>query len=187
MSVLDLSFRDAGDLEIDGIIQLFRGFIDGDILMTFLNEVSTFETRRVICRTENVSYDEQIVPNDSLLFKFFNSSKILSLSKKILQTDKELKSMLCWTSIYRKDEFINPHMDRTGDIQLLLCLKNDGFGEHGLFCFETGYKARAIFLYPGDLIFFKAKEITHYTTPLIETDDKNAPLRIVAVSRQFFT
>ena len=94
--------------------------------------------------------------------------------------------MLCWTSIYQTNEYINPHKDTSGDLQILLCLQNDGFAENGLFCFRINDQEHKIFLHPGDLIYFKATDIEHYTTPLISTTENNFPIRIVAVARQFF-
>jgi hypothetical protein len=37
----------------------------------------------------------------------------------------------CWTLVYRLGEFINPHTDAAGDIQVLVCLQPPSAQAHG--------------------------------------------------------
>lgn len=169
-----------------GKVFLFKHFIDKDTINDLLQSSRPLQKRRVICKMPNVSYDEQLIEKGNDLYSFFSSDTITSYSREILKTNGALRSMSCWTSIYQKGEYINPHKDASGDIQILLCLQNDGFKENGLFCFRIYDQEHKIFLNPGDLIYFKATDIEHYTTPLISTAENNSPTRIVAVARQFF-
>ena len=168
-------------------VKLFRQFISAKDAAFFLDTAKSLSKRKVICKADNVSFSEQAIPPDHELHNFFSSKQILAISQELLNVQSTLKRMLCWTSIYQKHEFINPHKDVSGDLQLLLCLQNDGFKDQGLFCFQFENETHKIFLNPGDLLFFEATKIEHYTTPIFESETNPNPYRTVAVARQFFS
>ena len=87
-----------------------------------------------------------------------------------------------WMSIYREGEFITPHRDSDGLIQMLVCLESPRDASSGG---ALILGAQAVILAPGDAVVFKATEVEHYTTPLLATETDPDPARSVLVWKVF--
>lgn len=79
-----------------------------------------------------------------------------------LSKHRQISKLMCWTSIYAPGEFINPHRDRSGTIQLLVCLMNPQRGDCGDYLHLPGTR---LFLASGDAVAFEATTQEHFTTP----------------------
>ncbi|MGM7643448.1 hypothetical protein ACSVDM_00995 [Nocardia sp. JW2] len=91
-------------------------------------------------------------------------------------------SVMCWMSHYGVGEYIGPHRDRYGRVQLLVCLKTTNSIELGGSLVLAGTE---LFLAPGDAVIFEATELEHHTTPLLGSTDDPSPTRSVLVGRYY--
>jgi hypothetical protein len=145
--------------------------------------------RRVVCGIKEISWDEQQIPESNELFQFFRSDPVLSLIRACIASQASLINykMVCWTSRYSTNEYINPHRDAAGTIQLLLCLASCPQENGGVLMLKPDKGDSLSFcLTPGDALLFRATEIQHWTTPLRPSDNYPNPSRVVAVARYFF-
>ena len=149
---------------------------------------SKLPCKRVTCGNAGATWDEQRVPEDNQLFCFFTSDKIIELVRSVSNlrwsADSKIKCWV-WVSRYRANEYINPHKDSAGTIQMILCLKSVEKTIGGLLVLSQGDRYKMFSLCPGDAILFQATAIEHYTTPLIPSAEYPNPMRIVAVSRYY--
>lgn len=165
---------------------LCRGFARITQVKEFNVLLESITPRRVICGQENISWDEQIVPENSKLYNFFLKQMTQNKIEVFFERPIKIRSAFCWTSIYRENEYINKHKDKVGHCQAILCLRNDGNGSDGLLCLENSDSTiENIFLEPGDLVLFRASDTFHSTTPIHVRENCIHPVRTVAVCRYF--
>lgn len=143
--------------------------------------------RRVICGDQNISWSEQVVSNNQALFQFFNSAAVTDLVSAALGLNviEFQYGIQCWISRYKEGEYINPHRDRLGTVQLLLCLQSSEEENGGYLTLKQHNKENTFFLKSGDAILFEATSIEHFTTPLTRSKRCNNPSRVVAVARYY--
>ncbi len=91
--------------------------------------------------------------------------------------------LLCWISRYVDGEFINEHVDKAGDLQMILCLQAPPREHGGELRLEHGTERARFTLAPGDAVFFSATTVRHSTTPLRRSGSVPDPIRAVAVAR----
>lgn len=152
-------------------------------------EISTrsLPSRRVICGDPDISWAEQEIPEDHELHNVFSSQRVKRAAAALLNTNSSLRHLTCWVSRYRQGEYIGPHKDRAGTLQIVMSLNSTGEGTGGALNLLVEGERTALHLNPGDALFFRATSITHYTTPLIATARCPDPLRVVGVGRYFFS
>lgn len=146
-----------------------------------LRSTEPIPSRRVICHDEAVSWAEQTFERGHMAFDFFETQPVASLVCSLagkLCVDK----VVSWTSKYQKDEHIDPHRDRAGTIQLLVCLEAPELAAQGGALVVGATKLQ---LTPGDAVAFEATKLEHYTTPLLATKADPEPQRTVLVGRYF--
>jgi hypothetical protein len=172
--------------------QFHRGYFYAPSLISESNaklfEVSTrsLPTRRVICGDPNISWAEQEIPENHDVYAFFSSKPVRDAAAALLNTRSDLRHLTCWVSRYGQNEYIGPHKDRAGSIQIVLSLNDAGESSGGALNLLVEDETIALQFNPGDALFFKATSITHYTTPLIATAQCPDPVRVVAVGRYIF-
>lgn len=148
-----------------------------------LATTTTTPAREVICRDPRVSWLEQKFFSGMPVFELFRSATLLITD--VLE-GAAITQITSWSSVYSLGKYINPHTDRSGSIQLLICLEappeaNGGsLNLRGIDEVET-----SICLQPGDGILFEARKLLHWTTPLTATDAIPDPRRTVIVGRYF--
>jgi len=144
-------------------------------------EISTrsLPSRRVICGDPNVSWEEQEIPQNHALHDFFLSQPVRDTAAALLNISSPLRHFTGWISRYRQNEYIGPHQDRAGTLQIVLALDGTGGDNGGTLNLLIDGETIALRLNPGDALFFKATSITHYTTPLIATARCPDPVRVV--------
>jgi hypothetical protein len=163
------------------------GFISKEEAEQFYTETLDATARRVMCGIKDIEWDEQDIPPDKKTYEFFGSSRIEKLFSDTLPGDGHCTvNRICWISKYKENEFINPHKDSCGDIQLIVCLKNCEEENGGFLIVRDEAGENKIFLTAGDAVLFTASQLEHYTTPLKRSERYPYPERIVAVSRYFF-
>lgn len=146
---------------------------------------SGLKSRRVRCGVADITWDEQRVPPRHGLYKFFSSSPVISSIAALLgRSNREVRQLTCWVSRYCEGEYIAPHRDAEGTVQIVLSLQQS-VGASGGHLVLGDYDAQ-FRLRPGDAIIFRASSITHFTTPLVSTPVCPEPSRVVAVARYFF-
>lgn len=139
--------------------------------------------RRVICGIKDVSWDEQSFDPEHPAHQFFQQETIAELITSMAKLTT-IDQLACWTSVYGPGEYINPHCDKGGSIQLLVCLQAPASRLNGG---ELTVGNHTFFLTPGDAIAFEATKLVHHTTPLIATDGDPDPRRTVLVGRYFLS
>ncbi|WP_157552905.1 hypothetical protein [Nocardia uniformis] len=137
--------------------------------------------RRVRCGLENVSWEEQELVALDPGYDFFRHPKLIRLIQALVGP-VTINTLMCWTSHYGAGEYINPHRDRYGTVQLLVCLKSVRTQYQGGSLVIAGTE---LFLSAGDAVVFEATRIEHHTTPLFASAEDPSPSRIVLVGRYY--
>ena len=162
-------------------------FISATQAAEYFQQIDDLPSRQVNCGIESVSWDEQSVPPDHDLFRFFAGSQMVALMRALLQiADASQPQINCWISRYKVGEYINAHRDTAGTIQAILCLRAADQTKGGLLVLKPRGEDIVLALNPGDAIVFEATTIEHFTTPLTSSVDCPSPMRAVAVSRYSF-
>lgn len=97
-----------------------------------------------------------------------------------------LYNLEAWTHHYQLGEFIGPHTDIAGDIQVVIALQTAPPENGGTLFIQTANDEQGFDLAPGDGVIFKANQLTHYSTPLVSTASLSTPVRTVIVARYYF-
>ena len=152
-----------------------------DQAAALLATTESVQSRSVMCGDPHIRWDEQLFEAEHPAHQYFRRPKTVNLIH-ALTGSREVRQTVCWTSGYKVGEYINPHRDRAGSIQLLICLKAPHTPESGGALVINGQE---MFLTPGDAVALEASALEHYTTPLLATNDEPDPRRIVLVGRYF--
>lgn len=147
-----------------------------------LSTTQDVASKRVICGgISDVTWDEQNFGSLHPAYQFFHVDTVLDIVQAVsgLKTVRELR---CWTSGYGPGEYINPHRDKAGTVQLLVCLLAPSDPRNGGTLCVNGVE---LFLTPGEAVLFEATTLEHYTTPLIPSEEAPDPRRVVLVGRYF--
>lgn len=142
------------------------------------------EARRVNCHGGANTWQEQAIESGAL-HRCFEDAGTVDFLRLVLGTEMPLERLVCWTSRYREGEHINPHLDASGSVQVLLCLAACPLSNGGTLVVGESPTTR-LHLQPGDALVFKATDLLHATTPLRASPEVPEPLRVVAVGRYFF-
>jgi hypothetical protein len=161
-------------------------FISESHARSFDVSTRSLPSRRVICGDPNVSWTEQELLENHELYDFFLSSPVKDAVAALLNKNSGPRHVTCWVSRYRQNEYIGPHKDRAGTLQIVLSLNGTGEENGGALNLLVEGKTITLQFKPGDALFFRATSITHYTTPIIATMQCPDPRRVVGVGRYFF-
>lgn len=162
-------------------------FISAQQALSYWESIRRIPRRRVICGDRNITWMEQPIEQGTLLFDFFLSDGVLQKINDSVRTRNVARPrLMCWSSIYGAFEYIDPHMDTDGDLQIILCLKSVKKKLGGTLVLEFAGRRAEIHLSTGDAVLFKATKVLHHTTPLLPSKLVPNPERIVAVGRYFF-
>ena len=154
--------------------------------MSWLESLEPLPRKRVICGNREVSWEQQQVDKDHRLYEYFLSNEVVTFIRSLEQVSPDTTyRVMSWTSRYTVGEFINPHRDASGDIQLLICLKSVVPGCGGALILRPDEQERVFNLQPGDAVIFKASEILHYTKPIVNSEQDLNPERVVIVARYY--
>ncbi|KAF0847067.1 hypothetical protein [Nocardia caishijiensis] len=156
------------------------GLVRAERAARLLESTEGLARRRVECGLENVSWDEQELVVGDPGYEFCRSPRLTQLIRMLVGTT--VGPPVCWTSCYSVGEYINPHRDRGGTAQLLLCLKSPLTSSQGGSLILEGAE---LFLSPGDAVLFEATRLEHHTTPLVASEVDPAPTRTVLVARYY--
>jgi len=158
-------------------VVLYQSVLESVVIDEINTYFSLIEGRKVICGIENISWTEKEIKKEDPMFNYiFNSD--LREHFKYLSSFEADSFVKIWASIYNESEFINPHKDRSGNYQALLCIANTENKENGNLFLEIDRKNKEIHLEKGDMIFFDASKVRHYTTP---TKDKKTNRTTLAI------
>ncbi|NNH70432.1 2OG-Fe(II) oxygenase [Nocardia uniformis] len=157
------------------------GLIRPDDAAYLLESTEGNARRRVRCGLENVSWEEQELVAGDLSYEFCRHPELTRLIE-ALAGPVTIESLMCWASRYGAGEYINPHRDRYGTVQLLVCLKSVHSRHQGGALVVAGTE---LFLSAGDAVVFDATCLEHHTTPLVASAEQPTPLRVVLVGRYF--
>jgi hypothetical protein len=142
--------------------------------------------RRVICGIPGVSWDELSVERGHELYDFFSSEEVLNVLAKLLGLKRfNFARLTSWISSYRVGEYINPHRDRSGSIQVIVGLSALPEECGGTLILHPNENPATYFLGSGDCLIFEATSVEHCTSPILATPNYPEPRRIVAVARYF--
>lgn len=157
-------------------------FIDPSVTHRLYLESLKFNTRQTQAGKHGVEWTERSIELHSPIGHFFSQPSIVMLLGQFLETSNKIIRCHIWTSEYKHNEYINPHRDTHGTVQLLICLKNECAPESGILGMD--YKGERYYhnLNPGDAVLFKATKIRHWTSPAI-AKSKELPCRIVLIAR----
>lgn len=158
----------------------------GDVVR-IIEESLSWPKQSVYVRPEDgVTWLSQDVPRDSLLTAWFCSDQILQMIRAVSGIAFPLVRTESWINLYRAGEYISPHRDAAGTIQLLLSLVSPDSECGGIFSASIQGCNREFVLRPGDALLFEATSVEHYTTPLIPSASNPEPMRMNAVMRFYF-
>lgn len=157
------------------------GLIGPDQAAELLASTADVVSRRVECGVENVTWDEQQLGPGHAGYEFFLQPRLTDLVQTLTGLFA-IRKLMCWTSCYGVGEYINPHGDRYGTVQLLVCLKSARTAQQGGYLVVDGTE---LFLSAGDAVVFEATRLEHHTTPLIASAEEPTPTRVVLVGRYY--
>jgi hypothetical protein len=145
-----------------------------------------FSSRRVICGDALVSWTERGIEPSPPEAEFFLSAECLQEIVPFLgAAPSTFREVRCWTSEYGPGEYINPHVDKTGDVQMVLCVRATAQENGGALCVRYRSEDGRYHLMAGDAILFRATDVEHWTSPVVVTSDDPNPLRVVVCARYF--
>lgn len=163
-------------------------FVQPDYAAQLLAATQGVPSKRVVCGSEAVVYgiveaewDEQNFDSDHPAHQFYLTDEVVDFVQSVSGL-QAVSQLVCWTSCYRMGEYINPHCDSEGTVQLLVCLQAPPGPQNGGKLIVGGAE---LFLSPGDTVVFEATSLEHSTTPLIASEDEPDPRRVVLVGRYF--
>lgn len=164
----------------EGLVPL-PSFLDHSEAQALLGQTHNVPTRRVICHNVHISWEEQCFFSGHPAYAFYEQQAVVQLVGDAVGRSS-LNQLVVWSSKYQQDEYINPHCDSSGTVQLLTCLQAPSTKKQGG---ELIVGGRELNLQPGDAVLFRATELTHYTTPIRATAEEPNPRRTVLVGRYF--
>ena len=144
-----------------------------------------FSAHRVTCGDARVSWTERGIDSLSPEAEFFRSADCLQKVSPFLDGPATFREVRCWTSEYGLGEYINPHVDRAGDIQMVLCVRATAVDNGGSLCVRYCNEGESYHLTAGDAVLFRATDVEHWTVPLVPTPDDPHPERVVICARYF--
>jgi len=129
-----------------------------------------------------VSFGRQVIPEFHPV-RSLMTHRGLALVRSLFDAEFVAEQIRVWTSVYRLGEHIDRHRDRSGNVQLMVCLKNDAVqgGSTHFECLDG--EERVERLRPGDAVLFRAREIFHFTDPVEGPCEEASGVRCVAVGR----
>jgi predicted 2-oxoglutarate/Fe(II)-dependent dioxygenase YbiX len=142
--------------------------------------------KRVRCRDENVQFGEQNFDDEHPISRFFAADQLTRLAL-ALTGSQQLRRIQSWTLVYRVGEYIDPHTDAAGTIQVIVCLQAPAAHSNGgqlVLRPNTADEVR-LGLGAGDALVFAASSVQHCTTPLTGSLTDPDPMRVVAVGRYY--
>lgn len=148
---------------------------------TLLARTAGTVIERRTCHRDANTFGEQSFDTTHPVAEFFMRADMLQLARTLLGAG-HISEVRCWSLVYGPGEFIDPHKDASGAIQILICLQAPGSRQNGG---ELIVDGQAFFLTTGDAIAFEATSLEHGTTPLAGTADDPSPRRTVVVGRYY--
>lgn len=164
---------------------VFRGFLSPECAAHLLGPIFEFPSRRVMKGRMDVGWTEYTPAPGSDLHQLFTDSRILTHVSGAAELGLIHPRPTVWVSCYEGTEHIDPHVDKAGDAQLLVCLEAPEPGSGGVLQFGEDASMGEVLLAPGDAVLFFAHSTVHSTTPLLPTPERPSPRRVVAVARYF--
>jgi hypothetical protein len=167
---------------------LIKGFAGAADISRIIKESTSWPKRSVYVRPEDgVTWLSQPVPQDSFLNRMFSSDQTMKTVRNIASISSPLLRTESWTNLYRAGEYISPHKDAAGTVQLLLNLESPPPDEcGGTFNALIRGAPTEFYLEPGDAILFEATSVEHSTSPLRTSSRYPNPLRMTGVIRFYF-
>jgi hypothetical protein len=175
-------------------LSFIPGFIDPVTVQELLRATRAIPTRMVTSSKETPPGGRVIHwPNHDFgeihpVYKFFGQPALIEMAKRLTGRASIAKTKrLCWATACGKGQEVGPHRDSTGLIHLAIGLQStDGpkYGGELAVVMEDKAEER-VFLEPGDAVWFDAKRLLHYTTPLIPSERNPDPVRVVILGRYY--
>jgi hypothetical protein len=143
-------------------------------------------SRRVTVESDQPSeWDELAIEPSSELHRLLLNDPARAAVLEALAVD-EPGVVKCWVNRYRTGEWIAPHRDAAGTVQLLICLRapaDEMCG--GILHLALPAGPLACPLGPGDAVLWEATTIEHWITRLVATNSDPEPERVVLVGRYY--
>src|SRR5689334_7174410 len=109
---------------------LLPGMLTPDEARALLTSTQDVPRKRVICGIKEISWDEQSFRAPHPAYQLFEGAEPVGLVRRLTGLTT-IRRLTCWTSIYGPGQFINPHRDQGGTIQLLVCLQATASRQNG--------------------------------------------------------
>jgi len=167
---------------------LLPGLLSRDEAARVASATSSLPTRRAYRGNTGVTFDSQALGPGSELYDLFQSAPMVCTARAGLGLPEgaPVQRLIGWIHRYKVGEYIPPHRDVSGDIQLVVSLHQPPPENGGtLFVADVG-GLHPVPLSTGDALLFVARELTHYSVALVPTIDNPRPVKVVAVGRYHF-
>jgi len=166
------------DYRANGFV-LIRDFVAEDEVARLWSSCCTAPVHRCHVGDKQVTWGEATLSAGHPGHDYFRQGHVRDLVEGLAPVEVA-PEIHCWISLYQEREYIGPHRDRSGVLQMLVCLqspRNPSSGGHLVLADSP------IFLRSGDAVIFAATHVEHRTTPLRRTATDPAPVRAVLVGR----
>lgn len=164
---------------------MLQHLVTSEVASNMYVSTRRFSARRVICDDIRISWTQRDVEPWSTEASFFQSSECMRRIEPYLGGTSAFSEVSCWTSEYGLGEHINPHVDKGGDLQVVLCLRSPAAENGGALYVRYKDQSHGFRLAAGDAMLFRATEVEHWTLPLVATPDDQCPERVVLCARYF--
>lgn len=168
------------DYRANGFVWL-KEFAPRDDVAALWPTCCTAPVSRCHAGNDQVTWSEAVLSDGHPGHAYFRQGHIRNLVESLARSEVA-SGIHCWMSLYQEGEYITPHRDRCGLLQVLICLKAPHDPSSGGLLVLAD---KAVYLRPGDALVFAATEVEHYTTPLRHTATDPVPVRAVLAGRFF--
>lgn len=130
-------------------------------------------------------WGSQLFPGGHAINTFFARPEFIQLAEELARQPVQ-PIPECWSSLYRTDEYVDPHKDWRGAVHLIVCGRAPAAPENGgslVVRSDEKNTSTEIFLKPGQAIAIDAQNLEHSTIPLRPTPTDTEPLRYAWIAR----
>lgn len=154
---------------------LLRSTVATEHVTALLVDAALIQGHRVHARGGSAGWEERRILPETDAYRLIESTWQERVQRRVT-TPVCLGS--AWYSIYRSHEYIQPHVDSAGQMQLLVCLRN--FASGGEICLDLSSGVKTLTLGAGDALIFPAHAIEHWTSPFSEQGADGVRITIAA-------
>lgn len=162
------------------------GFVSTEQAAAWERETRQLAGKSLCCKVKTIRWTEQSISEGHELERWANSSPVKRFMRNVDPTAApDLTCRSLWISRYKDGEFIEPHRDAGGHIQLLVCFAANPAQGGKFYLVANDGEPHGLDLLPGDAVVYRATQVTHWTQPFNTTGSQATPERAILDARYY--